>query len=491
MDVSVSRRERGFKRQSLRRWKGAALSMGYVATLAVAVLGFPETVTVLLGGVTCVLAGGWHGWGGALVTGVLLAGGYGALGASGYLGASLGVWEPVQALWIILGLAAAWARSGWERANADRRREYQALAEEHLQAHERFEATNSRLREKNEFLERKYAETTALLSAVGAIGASTKPAEIYETIVDTAAKLVRCDSCVLAVLGNAEQPWPVVATRGAFGAWRKGDRIRYGEGALGWVAKQGQPVVVEDLARDARFMATTAEAWFRSLVAVPLMIDGRVAGVLGVGRADEPNLGQDDYWTLTSLAGYAAIALDRAYLHEQLSLLARTDGLTGLCNRRSFEEALQREFMRAKRYGSPLSVVLLDVDHFKHFNDHNGHPMGDKLLQEVAGVVRASVREVDTPARYGGEEFVVILPETDLKAALRVAERIRVGVNSLAMEEGKTQPLGRFSVSVGVASYPNPASSAEELVKLADDALYQAKQAGRDRCQACKDFLGG
>jgi diguanylate cyclase (GGDEF)-like protein len=444
-----------------------------------------------LGGVSAVLASGWYGWTGGLVAAVLLAGGGAVLGLGGYAGFANLTWAYYSVVWLVLALAGAASQSTWEQTASERRREYQALAEEHLQAHERFETTSARLREKNENLERRYAETSSLLSAVGAIGTSTEPAKIHETIVDTAAKLVSCDSCVLAVLGDPDQTWPVAATRGSFGAWRKGDHIRYGEGLLGWVAKHGQPLVVDDVSKDARFIATAAEAWFRSFIAVPLAIEGRVAAVLGLGRADEPNLGQDDYWTLTSLAGHAAAALDRAYLHQQLSLLARTDGLTGLGNRRSFEEDLQWEFTRAKRYGLPLSVMLLDVDNFKHFNDRHGHPMGDKLLQEVAAVVRSSVREVDTPARYGGEEFVVILPQTDLAAALQAAERVRVGVATLGGEEGKSQPLGHLSVSIGVASYPVPCSSAEELVKMADAALYEAKEAGRDRCQACKDFLAG
>ncbi|MDI6871613.1 MAG: sensor domain-containing diguanylate cyclase [Bacillota bacterium] len=491
MGETPSRRERGLRRRSARRWRSAGLGLAFGATLASGVLRLPSEALFAAGGATSVLAGGWYGFSGSVMVVFLLAAANAALGRAGYRSSSTLGWAGEAAFWLALALTAAGCRRSWEQTVNERRKEYQALAEEHLQAHERFEATSARLREKNEVLEKKYGEASALLSAVGAIGTSTKPGEIYETIVDTAVKLVPCDSCVLTVLGDAEQPWPVVSTRGSFLAWRKGERIRYGEDVLGWVAKHGQPVVVEDLSRDARFMATSAEAWFRSMIAVPLMIEGRVAAVLGLGRADEPTLGQDDYWTLTSLAGHAAVALDRAYLHQELAHLARTDGLTGLFNRRSFEEALQREISRAKRYGSPLSLLLLDVDHFKHFNDHHGHPLGDKLLKQVAEVIRRSVREADTPARYGGEEFVVLLPETNLRSAMQAAERIRQGVAALAGEEGKTQPLGHFSVSVGVASYPVPCPSAEELVKQADAALYEAKKAGRDRCQACKDFLAG
>jgi diguanylate cyclase (GGDEF)-like protein len=442
-------------------------------------------VAAALGGVTAVLAGGWFGWTGAIAAGALLAGSELALNAAGFRISPAFSWPAGSLLRLAFGLAGAASRASWTRTVSDRRREYQALAEEHLRAHERFEALSARLREKNEALEKKYGEATALLSAVGAIGTSTKPAEIHETIVDTAVKLVPCDCCVLTVGGEADQPWSVVATRGSFLAWRKGERVRFGEGVLGWVAKHGQPVVVEELARDARFMATASEAWFHSIVAVPLMIEGRVAAVLGLGRADEPNLGQDDYWTLTRLAAHAAVALDRAYLHQELDRLARTDGLTGLLNRRSLEEALQHELSRAQRYGSSLSLLMLDVDHFKQFNDRHGHPLGDKLLRQVAEVIRTTVREADLPARYGGEEFVVILPETELEAAMSVGERIRQGVAALGGEEGRSQPLGHLSVSIGVASFPCPCPTPEELVKQADAALYEAKQRGRNRCQPC------
>ncbi|MGE5507210.1 MAG: GAF domain-containing protein, partial [Chitinophagales bacterium] len=277
-----TRRQRGQKRRFIRRWQTAVLVLSFGATGAAALLGAPPWLILGLGGVLSVLGGGWHGWGGGVALATLLGVGGAAPRLTGHPSAATGLaWAFNWAVWLGLGLAAAWTRAGWERGNVDRRREYQALAEEHVQAHERFETTTARLREKNEALERKYAETSALLSAVGAIGSSTKAAEIYETIVDTAVKLVVCDSCVLAVHGEAGEAWPVVATRGSFGAWRKGDRVRYGEGVLGWVAKHGQPVVVDDLPHDGRFIATPSESWFRSMVAVPLTIDGRVAAVLG------------------------------------------------------------------------------------------------------------------------------------------------------------------------------------------------------------------
>lgn len=490
MQAVTGPRVRG-KRRSERRWRTAALLLLFGFTGVAGFSPWPPVVVLAAGVASGILAAGWYGWGGGLAASLLLTGAALVRSRFGQLGAAVNLLGEDAPVWVLAALATGLCRTMWEQGLSERRREYQALAEEHLEAHERFEAATTRLREKNDALERKYSETSALCDAVGAIGASTQPSEIYETIVDTALKLVPCDTCVLAVAGEPDEAWPVVAVRGGFTAWRRGDKVRWGEGILGWVAKQGQATLVPEVGRDARFTATQAEAWFKSLLVVPLMIEGRVAAVVGLGRADEPDLHTDDLWRMARLASQAAIALDRAYLHQELAKLATTDGLTGLYNRRYFEQSLHREFQRAKRYGTKLSLLLFDVDHFKHFNDHNGHPTGDKLLREVAGIIQGAVRQVDVAARYGGEEFVVILPETDLSAALSVAERIRRGVGALQVEGAASQPLGRLSLSGGAASFPVPAKTAEELVQMADAALYEAKHGGRDRCQACKDFLAG
>jgi two-component system, cell cycle response regulator len=182
--------------------------------------------------------------------------------------------------------------------------------------------------------------------------------------------------------------------------------------------------------------------------------------------------------------------LDRAN-HEleekrrELLALSRTDGLTGLFNRRHFEERLLAEFTRAQRYRSPMSCLLLDIDHFKRVNDTYGHPFGDHVLREVAAVGRRVLRDVDVLARYGGEELVAVLPETGPKDAKAAAERVRAGVEGLELSwaaPGKPPVPVQVTCSVGVSTYPSgSADSAERLVQAADDCLYAAKQGGRNR----------
>jgi len=169
---------------------------------------------------------------------------------------------------------------------------------------------------------------------------------------------------------------------------------------------------------------------------------------------------------------------------QELLALSRTDPLTGLFNRRYFEERLSSEFARSTRYRTPISCMMTDIDYFKRLNDEYGHPFGDRVLREVAAVARESLRDVDLIARYGGEEFIALLPETGPQQALLVSERVRDGIASLrfahARPNGAKAVVG-CTVSVGVATYPGAKlDSAEALLRAADDCLYQAKAAGKN-----------
>jgi len=168
-------------------------------------------------------------------------------------------------------------------------------------------------------------------------------------------------------------------------------------------------------------------------------------------------------------------------LEARLEELAIRDGLTGVFNRRKFDERLFDELHRANRYQRPISLIMIDIDHFKHYNDMHGHPQGDQLLREMAQVLTTSVRSTDLVARYGGEEFVVILPETDKAQAQAVAEKLCTTVAAHHFPFGETQPLGATTVSVGVASYIGVPEAEPPLLDLADQALYRAKREGRNR----------
>lgn len=178
----------------------------------------------------------------------------------------------------------------------------------------------------------------------------------------------------------------------------------------------------------------------------------------------------------------------------KLEEMALRDGLTGLFNHRYFQESLDAELSRARRHEHPVGLLFIDVDHFKTYNDKHGHPAGDRLLRRLAEVLLggrvsglpAQTRASDIVARYGGEEFVIVLPETNLEGAQIKAERIRGLIADYAFDNASAQPLGRVSVSIGVAAFPNHGAEKQQLIDAADRQLYRAKHEGRNRVCCCE-----
>jgi diguanylate cyclase (GGDEF)-like protein len=179
-----------------------------------------------------------------------------------------------------------------------------------------------------------------------------------------------------------------------------------------------------------------------------------------------------------------AYAEELERLNRELRESADRDGLTGLFNHRYFVQALKTEAARSTRQGHSFGLILLDVDHFKSYNDVHGHPAGDELLRGLAAAIREAHRQEGVTARYGGEEFAVLLPETDRDRTALVAERIRATIEQTPFPGRETQPLGRITVSLGLACFPEDAGDPAAILRHADEALYQAKRAGRNRLAA-------
>jgi diguanylate cyclase (GGDEF)-like protein len=211
-------------------------------------------------------------------------------------------------------------------------------------------------------------------------------------------------------------------------------------------------------------------------VAVPLLFNASVLGVLEVETTKERILQPYDLDLLRSLAGQIAMTIAHAAYVAKVEREASTDGLTGLYNRRFFIATLKREFSRAFRFNRPLSLFMIDIDYFKNYNDTNGHLMGDQVLISVANLIKSHCREVDCVVRYGGEEFAVLLPETTADEAYFIAERVRTAVEGYPFPNRQTQPGGKVTVSIGIASAPQQASTYSELVDFADMALYSVKR---------------
>ena len=247
-------------------------------------------------------------------------------------------------------------------------------------------------------------------------------------------------------------------------------------------------------------------------IVVPFVAGATAEGLLGLRASHGDTFGDDELELLQVLGSQAAAALANAALYRKLERQAITDGLTGLYNHRYFYERLNQEIARAQRYGLPLSLLMIDIDDFKHFNDRFGHPVGDLVLVEVGHILATDIRAgIDVAARYGGEEFAVVLPNTardgaqavgtrlarqlselpgepppaNDEGALDVGERIRATVADSALPG--VDPDTHITVSIGVACLPGAAGGPGELVRSADKALYLAKRLGKNRVEVFGD----
>lgn len=259
-----------------------------------------------------------------------------------------------------------------------------------------------------------------------------------------------------------------------------GRRLKIGrEGITGMVAATGEPIMVKDVTQNQHYVSIDGRT--RSELAVPLKIKQQVVGVLNVESDNVNAFDQVDLRLLTTLASQVAVALENARLYEETELLAVTDGLTGLNNHRFFQSFFERELNRARRYNHPLSLIMIDIDHFKKINDTLGHPVGDVVLQNVARILHDQARDVDLAARYGGEEFMLVLPETRKAEAQMLAERIRKAVEGNRFDDEITKAIGRVTISLGVSGFPEDGSEKNEIIDKVDKALYRAKAGGRNQ----------
>lgn len=244
-----------------------------------------------------------------------------------------------------------------------------------------------------------------------------------------------------------------------------------GEGIAGEVLRTGKYIYVGDAGAEPRF-AKKEVVIHGSLLSVPLNYKGETLGVINFGRARRFGFNAYDTKMLTLVANQVALAMANAKLYTQTRELSVKDELTGVHNRRHFGQVLQPEWKRAIRFRRELSLLMVDVDFFKRYNDTYGHLEGDKVLRSIGALLASNLREVDTVARFGGEEFVVLLPDTDKHGALAVAEKLR----HLIQEK-----ISGITVSIGVANHPEDVQEMEDLIDHADIALYEAKDGGRNQ----------
>jgi diguanylate cyclase (GGDEF)-like protein len=316
---------------------------------------------------------------------------------------------------------------------------------------------------------------------------ASDPAQTYESIVEHSADLLHAERGSLLLLDESSNQLMMTAARGIPTAVSQVSPIAVGQGIAGAVLRENRPLVASI---DELGQTSLPERRYKtkSFISYPIAIGERRFGVLNL--ADKIGGGAynlHDLSVIDLLAPQIALALERAAWQQranQFQLMSITDPLTGLHNRRYLEARLTEEIGRSKRYNYPLSFMMIDVDDFKVYNDHNGHQAGDRALEITAQCLRAALRKVDVASRYGGEEFSILLPQTSLEEAGVIADRIRRKIMTTQFANGKAQPLGRVTVSIGLSTFSPSLESAEAIVRAADRALYHAKSHGKNRAYA-------
>jgi diguanylate cyclase (GGDEF)-like protein len=325
-------------------------------------------------------------------------------------------------------------------------------------------------------------ELRALYEAAKSISSSLELQAVLDNLVRVTCQAFGYELGAILLVDERSGDLVVAANYGYSGLVR-GKRIPSGKGITGAVQQTGKPALIPDVREDSRYVGFSEEA--ASEIAVPLIIEGRVIGVFNVESPRYQAFGEHDLKILTTLAGYATIAIANARLYEQTKRLAITDGLTELYNHRYLNDAMARALERAIRDSQPLSVVMLEIDNFKHFNDTFGHQRGDEVLRIVADLIRKTSRSADFAARYGGDEFLIVLPNTGKGAAQDIAERIRRAVESYPFILGGSV-VTSVTLSVGVAASPEDGVTVDAIVEAVDRAQYTAKRTGGNKVHSTR-----
>jgi diguanylate cyclase (GGDEF)-like protein/PAS domain S-box-containing protein len=334
----------------------------------------------------------------------------------------------------------------------------------------------------------RYAQgMVALNDTILEINAQTDLPTLLQAIVKRAAGLMETPRAALYLMGPGGNSLELVINQPLEDLHTM---LRLGEGLAGQVAQAGEPIIVRDYSQwegrlPIHFMAENTTVG-RAL-GIPLKLGGKVIGVLTFQDFHPGYFDEDEVRLVSLFADQAALAIEKARLYAEVQRLATVDEVTGLLNRRGLWEFGRREFERSRRFSRPLAVIFLDIDHFKQVNDTYGHAIGDQVLRTLCDRLRANTREVDVVARYGGEEFVILLPEVETPLATQVAERLR---RSMAEAPAVTdQGPVKVSISLGVVQMRNEIHDLATLIDLADQAMFAAKQNGRNRVEVLQEAL--
>lgn len=334
--------------------------------------------------------------------------------------------------------------------------------------------------------EQQAADSEKLRRATAALTATLDKQELSQIILEHLETLFECDCSILFLIENEEMK-PVAYRDIPEGEDILNQTYPIQDALFQEILQTAQPVLLKDAQADPRFENWGGTYQIRSWMGVPIFAGERILGTITVGRFKIRPFTHREQLLAQVYANQAGMALQNAMLHAYQQVLAITDPLTNLYNRRGFFELARHEMERSRRFGSPLVVSMADIDHFKRVNDTYGHSVGDEVLQELARRLRGTLREADLICRYGGEEFCLLLPESDLHNGYDAAERVRLAVaeTPFCIEELELP----ITISLGVTHLASPQQTLEELIEQADQALLHAKAFGRNRVEIWQQSL--
>ncbi|MDD3147401.1 MAG: diguanylate cyclase [Candidatus Riflebacteria bacterium] len=343
------------------------------------------------------------------------------------------------------------------------------------------------IRQEKDLKEQRMSELNTLFAISNAVNFFSDSEELLKFVLTHAIEVLEAERGSIMLLDDQTDELMVkVASGGRYRVF-SGTPIRLGQGVCGQVALDGQGLICNEGFKDSRFRnfgSLMPVEDIKSLICSPLKFKEGTIGVINiVNKRNSTDFRESDLSLLNLIASQAAVTIENNKLYE----LSITDGMTRLFVHRYFQARLSEELLRARRYGLTLSLIMIDIDNFKKFNDTYGHQIGDIVIQKVAQSIKETVRTgIDIPCRYGGEEMSVILPETRPEEALQTAERLRERIAALSLAHSSGEL--RITVSIGVSSYPVHSHDRESLIKTADKALYVSKGAGKNRSTlACED----